>query len=94
MSQSYVQWLSQNLAHPYLKTIFGSSREVYDVQRCPTQHLWGIFSPLVTGDNHLTVLGTLVIRVHYEFRGVRTDTQSLQLASDPQSLKPSLTINS
>lgn len=104
--QPYERWLDENLDHAFVQTIDPnnpSSRELYDAKRAPGLNMWQIFTPLFETTKNFCVIGTLVIRTHYEFRGTRTNTDLAQAipsatkvyaTSDPQSLVRQPTMNS
>lgn len=74
LSQPYERWLDENVEHAFLQTIQSSGqRETYVTDRAPGLCLWQSFTPLQSTSDNFTVLGTLQIRVHYEFRGARTN---------------------
>jgi len=79
MKQSYVQWLTENVEHPYLQTIDSTnSRELYieDGHNVPCISFYKNFIPessIVTP----VILGAFVVRIHYEFRGARLNAQSM-----------------
>jgi hypothetical protein len=51
--------------------------------------MWQVFTPLQSSNQNLAVLGYIVIRVHYEFRGVRTDSEQLTIPANLPLLAPS-----
>jgi len=70
----YTKWLTENLDHPYLQTIDQSaSRELYVEKNIPALSFWKTFSPTDSFTSN-AVLGIMIIKVHYEFRGARLDT--------------------
>jgi len=50
--------------------------------------MWQVFTPLQSSNQNLAVLGYIVIRVHYEFRGVRTDSEQLTIPANLPLLAP------
>jgi len=50
--------------------------------------MWQVFTPLQSSNQNLAVLGYIIIRVHYEFRGVRTDAESLTIPAKLPLLAP------
>jgi len=50
--------------------------------------MWQVFTPLQSSNQNLAVLGYIVLRVHYEFRGVRTDAESLTIPAKLPLLAP------
>jgi len=84
--QDYVKWLTENLDHPYLLTIDATaSRELYVEKNSPALAFWKVITPTESLTTNM-VFGYIRIKVHYEFRGARLDTQSMQQtmsASEP-----------
>lgn len=50
--------------------------------------MWQVFTPLQSSTQNLAVLGYIVLRVHYEFRGVRTDAEQLTIPAKLPLLAP------
>lgn len=84
--QSYVKWLVENEDRPYLLTLDQSNtRELYSEVNMPALAFWKIFTPTDAFTTSL-VLGHFIIRVHYEFRGARVNTQAPALVVNQASV--------
>jgi len=72
--QDYRAWLTEVLDHPYLATIQGGDRELYEEERAPSILMSSGFTKINEGESVVMILTT---KAYYQFRGRRMNSAEL-----------------